>query len=67
MICLIALQHNKYLLSTNHVPDTGLRVGDATVNKTKHGSGIPTAHCPVEEEDINQIISVIPVVMRKGA
>lgn len=54
----IALQNNKYL-STNYVSDTGLSVGVAAVNKTRHGSCIPGAHCPVEEKDLNQIISVI--------
>lgn len=40
MICLTALQHNKYLLSIDYVPNTRLGIGDATVNKTRHGSGI---------------------------
>lgn len=42
-----------------HLPDTELGVGDATVNKIRHGSGIPGAHCPMQEKDINQLVSVI--------
>lgn len=34
-------------------------VRDATVDKTRYSSGLPVAHYPVEEKDINQIISVI--------
>lgn len=39
MFCLTALQHNKYLLSIDYVPNTRLGIGDATVNKTRYGSG----------------------------
>lgn len=56
---LIALWHSTYLLSATYVSDAGLGIGEATLSKTRQGLDIPWAPCPVEEKDINQIISVM--------